>query len=678
MNRTNAKRAKRITSAKRNSRLHSYDKEEIGLEFLGSVHPAVREQLAAATDLPTFLESAGDLNLDERKRIVDQALILLEDNFVHLPLKESMHGVDPIQKLRLLRHRLEQATDSELESVLSFHRQMWEVFNSVRDLHTNYLLPLPFADKVAFLPFQIEEYFEDGEPHYIVTHLVQGFWHPHFKPGVEIKIWNGVPIIRAIELSADLHAGSNLAARHVRGIDGLTIRPLIASLPPDALWVVIGYTDLDGIEHEIKQDWLVMPSYRYGELEFTGVDASSLNTSAVSQGLDLEAHITQQAKKILFAPEVVAAEGKQPKLSTQKASAGQTVPTTMAGIFHGRSVNTSFGEFGHMRIFTFYVDDPEAFINEFIRLVELLPQNGLILDVRGNGGGHVWASEGLLQVLTPIDISPEPTQFINTPLNLRICQRHETNPTGQIDLGPWVPSIRRSVETGAIYSGGFPITPLDFANQIGQKYHGPVVLITDARCYSATDIFAAGFQDHEIGHILGVDDNTGAGGANVWEHGLLQALLNFPQPPDPETPYKNLPNGANMRVAIRRSLRVGKQSGTPVEDLGITPDSRYYMTRNDLLAGNVDLLNQAGEILSGMPVRKLNVTTTTDGGTMTIQVETLGLTRLDTYIDGRPVESIEVTDGIHSFDISVPTSARLLEFAGFEAAEYVASRMVDL
>ena len=41
-----------------------------------------------------------------------------------------------------------------------------------------------------------------------------------------------------------------------------------------------------------------------------------------------------------------------------------------------------------------------------------------------------------------------------------------------------------------------------YRNLVGQRYFGPVVLITDARCYSATDIFAAGFADHEIGPIL--------------------------------------------------------------------------------------------------------------------------------------------------------------------------------
>ena len=110
-----------------------------------------------------------------------------------------------------------------------------------------------------------------------------------------------------------------------------------------------------------------------------------------------------------------------------------------------------------------------------------------------------------------------------------------------------------------------------------------MVLITDARCYSATDIFAAGFADHEIGKILGVDDNTGAGGANVWTHGLLARCCSYHRRPDSASPYKALPNGANMRVSIRRTLRVGELSGTPVEDLGVRPDAMHKLTRADLL-----------------------------------------------------------------------------------------------
>lgn len=634
------------------------------LKFLNDAHSAIRDHMAGTTDLPTFLQTAGGLSLEDRKRLVEQALVLFQENYVHLPLKESMHGVDPVQRLRLIQHRLEQETASTMGSEYAFHREMLGVFNSVRDLHTNYLLPAPFNNRVAFLPFDIEEYYEAGEPHYIATHFVQGFSHRHLKPGVEITTWNGVPIERAIEVIADRHAGSNLAARHVRGIDGLTIRPLRLALPPDELWVDIGYIDLDGEDHEMRQEWLVSPTLSSTD----GVDADEASENATLLGLDLQMDLVSRTKKLLFAPQVVEQEGKPSyDLSAEQAAAGESVRTRMPGVFKAQSVETPSGTFGYVRIFTFSVGNPTAFVEEFIRLVGLLPQEGLIVDVRGNGGGHIWASEGLLQVLTPAHIEPEPTQFINRPLNLRICERHR-------QFEPWVESIEQSVETGAIYSRGFPLTPDGFANRYGQRYHGPVVLVTDARCYSATDIFAAGFQDHNIGLVLGVDDNTGAGGANVWTHGLLRDLL----PAAAESPYRDLPQGAGMRVSIRRTLRVGTQSGTPVEDLGIRPDERYAMTRNDLLNGNRDLIDRAGELLASMPVRQLAVTTRRSGSSLEIEAQTKGLTRLDAYVDGRPVESLDVQDGTHSVRVDLPAGAELVELAGYDGRRRVAARKLEL
>ena len=45
--------------------------------------------------------------LKDKHRDVE-ALLLIEDNFVHLPLKQAMHGGDHVQRLRLLQHRREQ------------------------------------------------------------------------------------------------------------------------------------------------------------------------------------------------------------------------------------------------------------------------------------------------------------------------------------------------------------------------------------------------------------------------------------------------------------------------------------------------------------------------------------------------------------------------------------------
>ncbi|MFE9975242.1 S41 family peptidase [Streptomyces hirsutus] len=302
-----------------------------------------------------------------------------------------------------------------------------------------------------------------------------------------------------------------------------------------------------------------------------------------------------------------------------------------------------------------------------------MPQDGLIVDVRDNGGGHIHAAEFALQVLTPRRIAPEPVQFINTPLNLRICRRHQDS--SGIDPGAWVPSLEQAVETGATFSGAFPLTPEDGANAIGQQYFGPVVLITNARCYSATDIFAAGFQNHRIGPVLGTDENTGAGGANVWTHELLSDLLQG----DRATPYVPLPKGAGMRVSIRRTLRVGALSDTPVEDLGVVPDELHRMTRRDLLEDNADLFDRAGLLLKDREPHTVSVTDAVSvNGSLKLKVKAANVDRVDVYVDQRPYASTDLTDGQAAVTVPVAAAARAARIDGFEAGRLVAGKTEQL
>ena len=642
----------------------------------GTSGPVESVNLAASVELRDFLRGAGTLTLEERRLLVEQALVLLEQNFVHLPLKAAMHAVNPVQRLRLLRVRLERQASDTMDPEWVFHAELSGIFHSVRDLHTNYLLPSPFAGKVAFLPFLVEEYFDEaGTPHYVVAGVVQGLSAPGFGPGAEVTHWGGMPVDRAVDLNAARFAGSNAAARHSRGVQSLTVRPLVIHQPPDEEWVTISYVGTDGAEHELRQPWLVTENLP----PFVG-DLNQVSTTAACLGVDLDGDEAGRARTLLFAPLVASQtqSGESPALTSSPAAPGQNVPTSMPGVFRARSVETASGTFGHLRIFTFSVNDPLEFVREFVRLIGLLPSDGLILDVRGNGGGHIFASEFTLQTLTPNRIEPEPVQFIATPLNLRICRKHKDNPTNQIDLGPWFRSLDQATETGAAYSAAVPITPRDGANAIGQQYEGPVVLITDARCYSATDIFAAGFQDHDIGPILGVDDNTGAGGANVWTHGLLMNLLAVP-PADPGSPYATLPKGANLRVAIRRTLRVGSLAGTPVEDLGVHPDERHRMTRRDVLEGNVDLLERAGALLAALPVRGLEAHAERGaGGKLTVKLEVRNLDRADVFLDDRPWASVDLAEGSSSISLKDAAAAGTVRIEGFSDGKLVAARTIVL
>ncbi len=651
----------------------------LAAEFLAAVAEPARERLTTSITLRDFLRRPGALTLGDRRLLVEQAIVLLEQNYVHLPLKIAMHGVNPLQRLRLLAIRLERQTAQTADSEPAFNAMLSEVFHSVRDLHTNYSLPEPYAGKVAFLPFRIEEYYDEAKVrHYVVTAVAEGFSADGFGPGAEITHWAGVPIDRAVEMNAARFAGSNAAARHARGVESLTIRPLVSHLPPDEEWVVVTYRSTGGNVHELRHEWLVVDN-----LPPSLKDEAALTTAAASMGVDVETDAANRAKALLFAPGVLGQlrAGIDPIGTLDEgigvaAAADGDLTTRMPGVFRARAVTTASGVFGHIRIFTFAVRDPGVFLGEFVRLIRMLPQNGLIVDVRDNGGGHIHASEFTLQTLTPRQVTPEPVQFVSSPLNLRICRKHR-DPAGQIDLGPWVSSLEQAREIGAAFSGATAMTPADGVNAIGQQYHGPVVLVINARCYSATDIFAAGFADHQIGPVLGTDSNTGAGGANVWPHSLLKALLDA-DPADSASPYRRLPKGASMRVAIRRTLRVGEQSGTPLEDLGVQPDHLHLMTARDVLEGNVDLMDRAGELLAVMPVRSLDIDATGDGDRLRVEIDATNVDWIAVHVDGRPRASLDVVGGPQSVVIDNVPGARTVWVEGFAGGAVVASRVAQV
>ncbi|MDX2232312.1 MAG: S41 family peptidase [Leptolyngbyaceae cyanobacterium bins.349] len=626
-----------------------------------------------AVSLRQFLATVGNLSLAERQLLVEQAIVLMERIYVHLPLKKAMHAVEPIQRLRLLQARLAETPETQMPGEIQFHNELTTIFTSVRDLHTNYILPDPFNQATAFLPFQVEEYFEEQQPRYLVSKVFSGLNHPTFKPGVEVMSWNGTAIAREIELNADRQAGSNIPARLARGLDALTIRPLVTSLPPNEEWVIVGYRTPDGKQQEIRLYWQIFTP----EATTGGVNPNQLTAQATALGIDIQADAAQNAKKALFAPNVVAAEQRFAQAINPMTVPVRGLESRMPGIFRAQKVETPNGSFGYIRIFTFNEMDVDGFIAEFSRLIDLLPQTGLIIDVRGNGGGVILNGERLLQLLTPRPIEPERTEFINSPLTLEMVRLHSgpSRPYEDFDLSPWLPSMRQAVQTGAIYSSGFPITDVESANNLGQKYGGPVVLIIDALCYSTTDIFAAGFQDHQIGPVLGTSDNTGAGGANVWTHELFQVVLESA----PNSPFKPLPKGANMRASVRRTVRVGDRAGTPVEDLGIVPDERHYLTKNDLLKGNVDLINRAASILTQLPAYALSVrVTTTSQDSLTVVVTTQNVSRVDVYLDGRPQRSLDVKNGDTTVQIPRFAHSSGLEVRGFAANRLVATRKVNL
>ncbi|MDZ7639214.1 MAG: S41 family peptidase [Bryobacterales bacterium] len=318
--------------------------------------------------------------------------------------------------------------------------------------------------------------------------------------------------------------------------------------------------------------------------------------------------------------------------------------------------------FGYLRIKRFAGgagDSGDLFFEEFLRIVGLMREraaHGLILDIRGNPGGSIQDAERLLQLFTPRKIEPQSFHFANTLLMQHLTQqvlqelqaldfeRDSPEKVTRVSIASaelsvaTLPDIAEQVVSGSPLADGRPLSDADTINALGQRYHAPVVLLVNARAYSAADIFCAGFQDHEIGEVIGEDANTGGGGASRWTHqeDLVEV---FGQTPG--MPFRALPRNAALAVAIRRCTRQGKRVGQALEDTGVLCDLVHPRTKDDVLHDSRDLLRFACERLAARAAYRLETTgNVLERRRLRVNVEAENLDRIEFLVDGRPQRSV--------------------------------------
>ena len=118
---------------------------------------------------------------------------------------------------------------------------------------------------------------------------------------------------------------------------------------------------------------------------------------------------------------------------------------------------------------------------------------------------------------------------------------------------------------------------------------------------------------------------------------------------------------------MRRLLRVNEREGMPLEDLGVVPNYKHDMTKDDVLKGNIDLINHAAKLLAGLPLYKLSAKVSF---LQLIESSTSALrpgvcSRLDVFSGGRPQLSLDVLNNSAQFVIKRPTPG-LMSFIELE------------
>jgi Peptidase family S41 len=521
----------------------------------------------------------GHLDGGQRQQVLDALITVLGGAYAHLPAKRAAYAVNPVQQLALLRQRAGELTDAD------FHLQVTAIVTGLRDAHTRYIGPSPLRGVVAVLPFLIEEYGPFDEPTFMVTKTVPAALADveggnRFRPGVVVESWNGIPIARAVDVYADRQTGGRPDARRAWALESLTFRALDFEPPPDEQWVVLGYRD-GRTRREIRLDWRVV---RPGKAETAAVPESR---TAAKQAINPSGEAVRRAKKLLFSPDLWSDEHNAVTpvpAEDRPVARADLLPTSFPDNLAARALPG--GEVGYLRVWSFDLEDDDAFLAEVQGLLEQLPQQQLIVDLRANPGGLVWAAERMLQLFVdPSDprrqpIRPARFSLVASPLTRDMA----ASPFNRLELEAWSPSLEDSISTGEQYAQPLPLTDPDWCNDLDYHYPGTAVAVVDAMTYSSGDLFSAGWVDNSIGDLLVVGRATGAGGANVWTSGQLRDALT-----GTSHAFEQLPAGVGFTLAIRRAIRSAAGDGLPIEDLGIS-GIPYSMTRSDIEDGNRDLL----------------------------------------------------------------------------------------
>jgi C-terminal processing protease CtpA/Prc len=597
---------------------------------------------------------------------VDAALVLLSNVYVHLPSKRVLHATDPQQALRSLRTELEDLMkleaaaaaeggakvtifDEERIGEREFHDRMTTIFSSLRDRHTQYLLPRPFSHTITFLPFMVEVARDDpaAPARYVVTKIAGTAYDntefrldpdPKATP-IEITHWNGVPIAIAVGRMAEHTAGGNLPARHQRAVDRLTLRWLGYSVGPDEEWVDVGFT-VGGERFTRRFRWLAVQTSEELLAQLRPPDPRQHR-----YGSDEEGEWIGRVRKALY----VKPQGDGP----DAAQAQVDRPFTF------RRYPDAGADYGYLRIYTFSdrapnkdepLDEYRLRFRDAIR--RLLVDNddiaGLVIDVRANPGGFVTIAESLLALFSPRAVEFQGLQYINTPdatalARKEIVARKDQDNASQEDVEWARVALDEARATGAPYVGTPRDTPQRFAAP-AQAYQGPVVVIVDAMTFSSAEIFAAGMQDNGLATIVGTTKQSGGGGACVKS---LEEIQQGMPGSDDDTGFKPAyipsPKGdASCAIAVYRTLRVGPRAGVVLEDMGVVARREHVcpLTTDDVCGSNQALLSFAARTLRTMPNRRIHAERDGPRGFALSVVDTdttAPIDRIDALAGGLPV-----------------------------------------
>lgn len=506
---------------------------------------------------------------DEKQMVAEQAQTILRDVYVNREVKIEAYGPlrDPVPKIAEVVSQARRLSDAAL------HRRISDIFASQHDLHLSYSYPVPHSCFRSVLPFSLVKAKDaTGQTVIAVESLTKN-----------AAIWDLVPQARIIEVGDVLLAydnrnpnvtisalaktsrGSNEFGRVRRAIENMTFRSHRSSVVPERDVVQLKFQNRIGAVYEIDVPWLARADLKC--LTSTRIESLRDGVQKIA-GKELGFDEYQIEFEEFYKPH-------------RRESTFEILTDTEEPIIHYDLIQNDFGKFGILRLDSF--SPQKLSVSAAILLIkrllekELAGTDGLIIDLRNNGGGTISFGESLVQLFTPQNIQPQGFRLQNTAVIRDLFAQIPT----------WSQDYRQALDVaqtiGARYTEALPLTTTARANQLGQSYFKPVAILTNSSCYSTCDMMTALMQDFAIATIWGEDGRTGAGGANNVQLNYFTDALTDGH----NAPFHQLPAGQSMGVSWRQTVRVGKSSGVLLEEKGVRADALAPPSLADLFSDDL-------------------------------------------------------------------------------------------
>jgi len=487
-------------------------------------------------------------NTATRKIILDQAKLALSEIFVHQEVKIRDFGpkADALPRINELYKKLSKISD------LEFHTTLTDIFLALKDQHTLYHLPRPYSCYENFLPLRFKYVnMDQGRRAFAVTdvdtrqEILQLLPKPfEVAIGDEVISYNGMPLYEVVTNKMGKTYGANPDAQFRLAQEDLRFYYHGVDQLPQDNFVRLELRNTKGQRYKLKLPWIT-----YAEED-----------------------CLKPTTKLL------------PLNTFKMKRMGSITGETNEPILYWHINHPSFGDFGYIALESF---NPEVLSNDEtvikirdLLLNELRDTDGLVIDLRDNGGGQIPFAEKIVQLFSPKEVTPLEYILKNSEANYVYFSKSDIK-------DPFTTLLMAARNLGTPFTSGGPLSSKKEINDLGQAYFKPVALFVNSKCYSACEVLAAQIQDHNVGIIFGEDQRTGGGGANVFS---LSKILQEKFAQTNPLPFARLPNGQDIDFSFRQAIRVGKNAGALIENEGVKVDRLSPMNWSDIFNATNDQL----------------------------------------------------------------------------------------